>query len=337
MSRFLRVVLIVVTVLICGILIADMAMDVMVQNETSLAAESQELQGIQGADETNMVVQKTKMKKSGAAGKKAARSMDKIHKDKLAQYTVINGALQTQKDLYGAHREGLDSQVASLSAKLKKEIPQAKGALKKLRALTDEEVALIKSTTKDAQAIKGSEACYASWRSAVDSLKDQPLTANELKARNEGIRKNSDVAIENAHSQAKSIKSEDLAKEDKALLKKNVVGGAKNVFSGMESIMGNMQSVMQGLIGQMQKGGMPNMDASSLQGLQGIFEGIGKQMQGFMKGFGPFAQTVGGLVGEKVSVPSLSIPDFGGMIGGMSGGGGGITLPIGGIKIKSPF
>ena len=336
MSRFLRVLLVGLAVLMCGLLIADMDKSVSVQNETSLAAESQELQGIQGADETNMVVQKTKMNKSGAAGQKAARSMDKIHKDKLSHYAVINGALQTQKDLYGAHREGQDSKIASLSTKLKKEIPQAQASLKKLRALTDEEVSLIKATTKDAQAIKGSEACYASWKSAVDALKDQPLTASELKARNEGIRKNSDVAIDNAHSQAKSIKSEDLAEEDKALLKKNVVGGAKNVFAGMESIMSSMQSIMQGFIGQMQKGGMPNMDASALQGIQGMFEGIGKQMQGFMQGFGPFAQTVGGLVGEKVSVPSLSIPDFGAMMGAM-GGGGGVALPIGGIKIKAPF
>lgn len=336
MRKFVRGVLVAIAVLICGLLIADMAMNVLVQNETSIAAESQELQGLQGADETNMVVQKTKMKKSGAAGQKAARSMDKIHQDKLSQYTVINGALQTQKDLYGAYREGQDSRAASLSSKLKKEIPQAKGALKKLRALTDEETALIKSTTKDAKAIKGSEACYASWKSAVDALKDQPLSDRELKARNEGIRKNSDVVIENAHAQAKDIKPTDLAPEDKALLKKNVVGGAKNVFAGLESIMGNMQSMMQNLIGQMQGGGMPNLDASSLQGIQAMFEGIGGQMQGFMKGFGPFTQTVGGLVGEKVSVPSLSIPDFGGMLSGL-GGGGGISLPIGGIKIKSPF
>jgi hypothetical protein len=341
MKSFARSVLITIAVaaavLVCGLLIADMAMNVLVQNETSIAAESQELQGIQGADETTMVVQKTKMRKSGAAGKKAARSMDKIHQDKLTHYAVINGALQTQQDLYGAQREGQDGKAVSLSSKLEKEILQARESLKKLRTLTDEEVSLIKSTTKDAQAIKASEACYASWKSAVDALKTQPLSDAELKARNDGIRKNSDVAIENAHAQAKSIKSEDLAEEDKALLKKNVVAGARDVFAGMESIMNDMQSIMQGLVGQMQtSGGMPSMDPSSLQGIQGVLEGVGQQMQGFMQGFGPFAQTVGGLVGENVAVPSLAIPDFGGIMSGM-GGGGGISLPIGGIKIKSPF
>ena len=321
-------------ILCAGIVIAQMSLDVLALNETSVSAESQELQGIQGADETTMVVQKTKMNKSGAAGKKSAVSLDGIHKQKLQQYGVINGALNTQQKLYAAQRAN-DSSASSLSASLKKGIPQAKEALKKLRKLTDDEVALIKSSTKDAQAIKVAEATYASWKSAVDNLKEQPLTDSEMKARDSAIRKNSDVAITNAHEQAKQVKSDELAPEDKSLLKTNVVGNARNIFSNLEQIMGQMQSAMKSLSGGAGAGGI---DMKALQGLSGSFEGVAKQMQGFLGNFGPFAQTVGSLVGETISIPSLSIPDLSSMLNLGKGGSplpGIPSLPIG--KIKSPF
>lgn len=317
-----------------GIVIAQMAYDVLALNETAMSTESQELQGIQGADETTMVVQKTKMNKSGAAGKKAAGSLDAIHKQKLQQYKVINGALDTQKKLYAAQRDN-DSSATRLSASLKKEIPQAKDALKKLRKLTDDEVGLIKSTTKDAQAIKVAEASYASWKSAVDNLKEQPLTDNEMKTRNAAIRKNSDIAITNAHEQAKQVKSDELAPEDKNLLKTNVVANARNIFSNLEQIMNQMQSMMKSLSGGAGPGGI---DMNAIQGLAGSFEGMAKQMQGFLGNFGPFAQTVGSLVGETVSVPKLAIPDFSSMLNLGKGGSplpGAPSLPTG--KFKPPF
>jgi len=325
-----------------GIVIAQMALDALALNETSVAAESQELQGVQGADETTMVVQKTKMQKSGASGKKASASMDEIHKKKLPQYRVINGALDTQKKLYAAQREN-SPRASGFSAALKKEIPQAKDSLKKLRALTDQEVALIKSTTKDAQAIKVAEASYASWKSAVDHLKEQPLTEKELKARNQGIQKNSEIAVLNAHDQAKTVKSEELAPEDKNLLKSNVVGGAKNIFSNIQQIMSDMQSVMNAFGGL---SGTTGLNVNALQGLGGAFQGVAKQMQGFLGNYGPFAQTVGALVGERVSVPTLSIPDFMSMVKIGSGGAPG-SIPsvpsapsvpsVPGVKFKPPF
>ncbi len=330
-----------VTVLLllgAGLVIAQMALDALALNETSVAAETQELQGVQGADETTMVVQKTKMQKSGAAGKKASASMDEIHKKKLPEYRTINGALDTQKKLYSAQREN-DPQASRLAAALKKEIPRAKESLKKLRGLTDQEIALIKSTTKDAQAIKVAESSYASWKSAVDHLKEQPLTDKELKARNEGIRKNSEVAVANAHDQAKTVKSEELAPEDKNVLKSNVVGGAKNIFSNLQQIMNNMQSVMNALGGV---SGGAGLNINALQGLGGAFQGVAKQMQGFLGTYGPFAQTVGALVGEQISVPALSIPDFSSMV--KMGGGSVPSVPsapsvpsVPGVKFKPPF
>ncbi len=321
-------------ILCAGIVIAQMSLDVLALNETAVSAESQELQGIQGADETTMVVQKTKMNKSGAAGKKAAGSLDSIHKQKLQQYKVINGALDTQKKLYAAQRAN-DSSASRLSTNLKKEIPQAKDALKKLRKLTDQEVALIKSSTKDAQAIKVAEASYASWKSAVDNLKEQPLSDNEMKTRNAAIRKNSDIAITNAHEQAKQVKSNELAPEDKNLLKTNVVANARTIFTNLEQIMSQMQSVMKSLSGG---AGPAGIDMNAIQGLAGSFEGMAKHMQGFLGNFGPFAQTVGSLVGETVSVPKLAIPDFSSMLNlgkGSSPLPGMPSLPTG--KFKSPF
>lgn len=323
-------------ILCAGIVIAQMNLTALTANETAMSAESQELQGIQGADETTMVVQKTKMNKSGASGKKAAVSLDGIHKQKLQQYRVINGALDTQKKLYAAQRAD-DPGASRLAASLKKEIPKARDALKKLRKLTDDEVALIRSTTKDAQAIKVAEASYASWKSAVDHLKDQPLTDGEMKARNESIRKNSEVAITNAHEQAKQVKSNELAPEDKTLLKTNVVANARNIFANLQQIMNQMQSVMQSISGGAGPGGI---DVNALQQLAGTFEGMGKQMQGFLGNFGPFAQTVGALVGENVSVPTLAVPDFSSMLK-IGAGTGGVSMPsvpsIPGVKFKPPF
>ncbi|MDI9370364.1 MAG: hypothetical protein GX181_06040 [Synergistaceae bacterium] len=317
-----------------GAVIAQMALDSLALNETSVAAESQELQGVQGADETTMVVQKAKMRKSGAEGKKASVSMDEIHKKKLPHYRTINGALDIQKRLYSAQREN-SPRAKSLAASLNQEIPKARDALKNLRVLTDQEVALINSTTKDAKAIKVAESSYSSWKSAVDHLKVEPLTDGELKARNRGIRSNSEAAVSNAHDQAKEIKSDDLSAEDKGVLKSNVVGSAKDIFSNLQQIMGEMQKVMNAL-----GGGTGGIDVMALQGLAGSMQGVAGNMQGFLGVFGPFAQTVGGLVGESIAVPSLSIPDFSSVL--QSIGGGGIpsipSIPlIPGGKFKPPF
>lgn len=329
MRKWKKVLCVIFLAMFCTIVIADPATDVLVQNEMSIAAEAQELQGIQGAAETSTIAQKTKIRKSGKQGEKSAQSLEKIQKDKLPQYKVINGAFQTQQDLYAARGQGNDAQASSLSAKLRKEIPQAKEALKKLEKLTAEEVSIIKKTTRDANAIKTAEATYSGWKSVVDALKEEPLTDQELQSRRNAIQTASKEAVEGAHDQAKALNSKDLADEDRKILKNNVVGGAKNVFAGMESIMSNMASVMQKFVGEMQKGGMPQMDANSIKGLQSAFEEIGKGMQEFMGSYGPFAQTVASLVGEEITVPTLSMPDFGAMLSGGKGlpGKKGLSLP----------
>lgn len=327
--KWKKVLCVIFLAMFCTVVIADPATDVLVQNEMSIAAEAQELQGIQGAGETSMVAQKTKARKSGKQGEKTAQSLDKIQKDKLPQYKVINGAFKTQQDLYAARGQENDAEASSLSAKLKKEIPQAKEALKKLEKLTAEEVSIIKKTTKDANAIKTAEATYSGWKSVVDALKEDALTEKELQSRRKAIQVASKEAVEGAHAQAKDLNPKDLAAEDKKILKNNVVGGAKNVFAELESIMSNMASVMQKFAGEMQKGGMPQMDVNSLKGLQTAFEEIGKGMQEFMGSYGPFAQTVASLVGEEITIPTLSMPDFGAMLSGGKGlpGKKGLSLP----------
>lgn len=317
--------------------IAQMALDALALNETSVAAESQELQGVQGADETTMVVQKAKMRKSGAEGKKASVTMDEIHKKKLPQYRVINGALDTQKKLYSARREN-SPQAQSLATSLKQEIPKAREALKNLRSLADQEVSLINSTTKDAKAVKVAESSYSSWKSAVDHLKEEPLTDGELKARNDGIRRNSESAVANAHDQAREVEPEELSQEDKGVLKSNVVGGAKDIFSNLQQIMNEMQKVMNVL-----GGGAGGIDVNALQGLAGSMQGVANNMQGFLGIYGPFAQTVGGLVGESLSIPSLPTPDFSSLLKSI-GGGSVPSMPsmpsipsIPGGKFKPPF
>ena len=315
-----------------AVVAAQMALDALALNETSVAAESQELQGVQGADETTMVVQKTKMRKSGAEGKKASATMDEIHKNKLPQYRTINGALEIQKKLYSAQREN-SPQAKSLAASLKQEIPKAREALKTLRSLTDQEVALINSTTRDAKAIKVAESSYASWKSAVDHLKEAPLTDGELKARNSGIRANSEAAVSNAHDQAREVKPDDLAPEDKGVLKTNVVAGAADIFSNLQNIISDMQTIMNALGGV--KGG--GIDINALQGLSGAMQGVARNMQGFLGVYGPFAQTVGGLVGEKVLVPSLPVPDFTNLLKSFGVPAPGTIEVLPGIKFKPPF
>ena len=82
------------------------------------------------------------------------------------------------------------------------------------------------------------------------------------------------------------------------------------------------------------KNGKGAFSQESFQQLQKNFEGIAKQMQSFMGNFGPFMKTVGGLVGEEVSVPSL--PGFGSLMSQMSGGSGGKPSGLSG-KMKNPF
>ena len=237
LNKTVKWILVAAFILLAAIVIAEYNLDALALNETSIAAESQELQGIQGADETTMVVQKAKMRKSGSSGEKAARSMDAIHKDKIEQFKVINGALGTQADLYKAQKEGQDSKTGKLTCKLQKEIPLAKSALCKLRKLTDEETRIINSTTKDKGAIRVAEATYSSWESAVKSLKVEPLSESELNAMKAEIGKHSEVAIKGGQQQAEQVSANDLSAQDKKILKENVVGNGRNIFSNMQNVM----------------------------------------------------------------------------------------------------
>ena len=122
------------------------------------------------------------------------------------------------------------------------------------------------------------------------------------------------------------------------MLKSNVVGGAKDIFSNLQQIMNEMQKVMNVL-----GGGAGGIDVNALQGLAGSMHGVANNMQGFLGIYGPFAQTVGGLVGESLSIPSLPTPDFSSLLKSI-GGGSVPSMPsmpsipsIPGGKFKPPF
>ena len=336
-SRFLKWGVVVFIVLIAAVVIAQMAFEASMQSQTTIVAGIQELQGIQGADETTVVAQKQKMRKKGPSGVNAAKTLERIDQDKKKEFKVINGAMETQSSMYGAYKDEKDAEAAKLMEKLKAQIPEAQSSLKRLRRLTDEQVQTINGSTKDAQAVKVAESTYSSWKAAVDSLKVDPLTEQDIKSRQAALSQNSAEAIKGAQEQAKGIDAATLPPEDKDRLR-SVVGSGQNIMSAMQNIMAEMQKAMQGMMNSLTGGGKSSNPLSRIQNmtsgkkdgginkesfdrLQKVMEGVAGQIQGFFGNFGPYLQTVGGIVGMPVSIPSL--PAFGNMgaMKGMPSGG----------------
>ena len=352
-SRVLKWGVVVFIVLIAAVVIAQMAFEASMQSQTTIVAGIQELQGIQGADETTVVAQKQKMRKKGPSGVNAAKTLERIDQDKKKEFKIINGAMETQSSMYGAYKDEKDAEAAKLMEKLKAQIPEAQSSLKRLRRLTDEQVQTINGSTKDAQAVKVAESTYSSWKTAVDSLKVDPLTEQDIKNRQAALSQNSAVAINGAQEQAKGIDAATLPPEDKDRLK-SVVGSGQDIMSAMQNIMSEMQKAMQGMMNSLTGGGKSSNPLSMIQNmtsgkkdgglnkesidrLQKVMEGIAGQIQGFFGNFGPYLQTVGGIVGMPVSIPSLpAFGNMGAMKGMPSGGASSATSPSAPSKTQMP-
>ena len=294
---------------------------------------------VQDAERAAVVAQKTKIRKQVASGKvkskdksvdpaKAPALLTELDRKKMDQYKVINGALVLQGEVY--NEMAANDGVSGKASELKGEIPKAKEALGTLKKLTEQQVKIYKATTGDAQAIKVAWSTFYTWEAAVGALSDQPLDDAAIARAESKIGTESSAGISAAEAQLKSIDKNDLDAADQDLLRNEILPSGQDVFSGLQGVMDQMQTIIQEFTKQLQGGsgssnplqamgsllggkksgdsGKPAFDPAALQSLQGTFQTLAGQLQGFMGSFGSFMQVAGGLVGETVSVPSVTMP-----------------------------
>ncbi|NCC96524.1 MAG: hypothetical protein EOM02_06740 [Synergistales bacterium] len=318
-----KIFIILVVLLGCTMIIADVAMDVMVLNETSLAAETQELQGIQGASITATEVQVSKATQRGK--KDQAKTLDSLMKEQIQCYTIINGALEVQRTYYTAYKGGKEGQIKKSLSDLNSSIPKAQNAFKKLQKITERKISLIKSTTGDVAAINVEKASLASWAAAVKALSTKPMTEDEVAKRNDSIEEQSSIAIKTAHNMARFTDPASLSEEQKKNLKINVVDKGEEVIKNLGDVIKVLPQLMLSMVqgasvgmkmandamGSYSDMGKMMHDATYNQGFfnkgnmskyQRSLDGVGKRINGFLGYYTPFIQTVGDKVGSPVSV-----------------------------------
>ena len=309
----------------CSVIVADMDRSVVVLNETSIAAETQELQGIQGASITATEIQVSKATQGGK--KDQAKTLDSLMKEQIRCYSIINGALETQRTYYTAYKGGNEGEIKKSLSNLNAAIPKAQEAFKKLQSLTDQKISLIKSTTGDVAAINVEKASLASWAAAVKALSTKPMTEDEVTKRNDAIGEQSSIAIKTAHNMARFTDPGSLSEEQKKNLKINVVDKGEEVIKNLGDVIKVLPQLMLSMVqgasvgmkmandalGSYSDMGKMMHDASYNQGFfskgnmdkyQRSLDGVGKRINGFLGYYTPFIQTVGDKVGSPVSVSS---------------------------------
>lgn len=321
----LKVFLMLVFLLGCSMIIADMAMNVMVLNETSIAAETQELQGIQGASITATEIQVSKATQKGK--KEQAKTLDSLMKEQIRCYSIINGALESQRTYYSACKDGKERQIKKSLSDLNKAIPRANNAFKKLKSITSKKISLIKSSTGDVAAINVEKASLASWAAAVKALSTKPMTEAEVTKRNDEIGEQSSIAIKTAHNMARFTDPATLSDEQKKNLKINVVDKGEEVIKNLGDVIKVLPQLMLSMVegavvgmkmandalGSYSDMGKMLHDATYNQGFfnkgnmdkyQKSLDGVGKRINGFLGYYTPFIQTMGEKVGSPVSMAS---------------------------------
>lgn len=307
-------------------------------SRTSIAVNSwiHKSNGIQDADRTTMIVQKTLIKKNAAKIKQenpgidpeqAPAMLSAIDGKKMAHYKTINGALLLQKEIYDSLADNGCTQ--SKLDQFKQESENAKCSLKELKSLTEEQVRIYKGTTKDEQAVKVAWSTYYTWESAVGGLSSDPLEDARFAELDNKINQESASGIAAAEEQAKAVTCSDIDPQDKSILEKEILVDGRNVLGGLQQIMNQMQGALQKVMHQLQgavggskplmnplgvltamASGKPPIDMSVITDLQKTFEAIGSQLQAFSGSFGSFMQVAGSLVGVQIPLTPLQMPTF---------------------------
>ena len=218
-NKYQSIKILIVIVLSLIAVVVTGALEESMQSQTTIVTGIQELHGIQGADAAVSVAQKQQLRKKGPEGVNAAKLLDRIDRDKMKEFRIINGAMETQSSLYRALKDGKDAEAGTLVQKLKGQIPEAQQSLQRLRKLTDEQIRVMSGTTTGAQATRVAEATYSSWKAAVDSLKVDLLTEEEVRARNDILARSGYEAVTSAQAQVGGIDPGTLPDKDRNALR----------------------------------------------------------------------------------------------------------------------
>ena len=333
---------IILFVLLALVTVAIGAIDLSGQSRKTLLANdswTHQSRGVQDADRVVIVAQKAKIKKAHAQKKNAAKAMDpqkavdslnRIDREKMEHYKAINGTLEEQKNLMDAYANKSNTQEMQDNFKVSSD--NAYSALKELRRLTDEQIDIYNQTTKDEQAIKTANSTYYTWENAVSGLSSEPLDDAKLAELDKKIHDSANEAVASANEEAKSVTPEDVAEEDKTIIKDELLTDGSSVQSGMRSTMEDMSVVFSEIIKVMQvatgKSSNPlgkvigaikgsksvPLDANVvevLKMLQSFFNMMASNMASFDNSFGGLMQSTGAMAGVQVEqAPALTVPSF---------------------------
>jgi hypothetical protein len=284
--------------------IADAVLDAMVTSSVSSAAGVHELQGIQGADTTQNVVQQKKAEKKGKTAE--AKELEKIRARKVELFRTISAAQEAQKKYYDAIAGGSDG--ASQRADLERRIPEARTALAEIKTLTDRELEILKIIGGDESAVNIVKTFYQSMETIVNTLQVQELSEKQIKDREKNVTTAGEKAVSNASALSKELKASELSAEQKTALKQDVLAPGQDIIKGMNALIQDMTKILQevmktaqsatkgkggiggiGSLTSLAKGGGPTGDIVKLQKLM---ESMMSGVQKFLGTYQPFLQNI---------------------------------------------
>ncbi|MDR2137264.1 MAG: hypothetical protein LBO68_03145 [Synergistaceae bacterium] len=324
----LKWVVAVVLVFLLAALVVAIARDSLVASQVSNTASFHELQGIQGADTTQNVAEQKKAKKAGKTAE--AKELGEIRRQKVAHFQIISAAQATQNRYYEANTSGTDA--SGLRSELERRIPEARASLVELKALTDRELALLKTIGGDEAAFYIVKAFYKAMETAVNSLQLDELTDQQVEARRRDIDLEGKSAIATAHQMARRFDAEEMETDEKAVLDQDVVVPGEQAVKGLGDVLSKMPQIIwatvQGALESYDfankalqhydnsKGGLEQMMHDLAYG-QGMFnrnamnqhqkrmDVIGAGVHQFLETYSPFVKTVGHSIGREADVNAL--------------------------------
>jgi hypothetical protein len=285
-------------VLFFAALAVAVALDAMVTSSVSSAAGVHELQGIQGADTTQNIVQQKKAEKQGKSAE--AKELEKIRSRKVELFRTISAAQEAQKQYYDAVAGGSDG--ASQRADLERRIPEARSAMEEIKKLTDRELEILKIIGGDESAANIAKTFCQSMETIVNTLQVQELSEKQMQDREKNVTAAGEKAVSDASALSKELNAGELSAEQKTALKEDVLGPGQDIIKGMTALIQDMtkilqevaqnaQSIGKGGIGGLLKGGgtAPGGDIAQLQKLvESMLSGVQK----FLGTYQPFLQNI---------------------------------------------
>jgi hypothetical protein len=321
-KRIRRYLIAVILVLILAALAIAIANEVIVVSNISSNASFYELQGIQGADTTQNVVQRQKAKKKGFA--KEEKELEQIQAQRMPHYRVIVAAEVAQREYYAAVEAG--SGINEYRADLERRIPEARASLAELKTLRDRQLAILNTIGGDDSAKEIVRNFYDSMETTVNTLQVAELDEAQQEERQVKIQLRGSSAVDMARRLATELDESEMAAEDKTLLELDVVEPGEKAIKGLGDILSKLPNILwAGFAGMSESSNMANEALNryggSLEGLmqmgrdlsfgQGMFnrrnmnqfqkrlDVIGAGVQQFLGSYSPFVKTVGRSIGRQ--------------------------------------